>query len=392
MKRALIYASVASMIQQFNMENIYLLLKQGYEVDVACNMESGSTIPQEKIVEMKRILENMKVNIYHIPIPRNVTAFSGIFRSVSITKKIMNTRKYDLVHCHSPIGSIICRIANRFCKNYKKTKMIYTAHGFHFYKGAPLKNWLIYYPVEKLCAHFTDVLITINKEDYALAKRKLKAKRIEYVQGVGIDTKKFTDCDVNIEGKRKELNIPQNAKVLVSVGEINKNKNHETVIKAIAELQAKDIYYLIAGKGNLEDYLNDLIKRLDLENNVRLLGYRTDIAELYKAADICVFPSIREGLGLAAIEGMASGLPLIVADNRGSRDFCQNNINALVCNSFSENEFAEAIKKLASDTELCKKMGELNKSRSEYYDVSIINKEMNKIYGVEEEKSVCISG
>lgn len=380
MKKALIYASVASMIQQFNMENIYLLLKQGYEVDVACNMESGSTISQEKVAEMKRNLKSMNVNIYHIPIPRNVTAFSDIFRSVSITKKIMNERKYDLVHCHSPIGGIICRLANRFCKNYKKTKMIYTAHGFHFYKGAPLKNWLIYYPVEKLCAHFTDILITINKEDYALAKRKLKAKQIEYVPGVGIDTERFSECVINKAEKRKELAIPEDAMLLLSVGELNKNKNHETVIKALAKLHNPDIHYLIAGKGKLEDYLNDLIKSLNLENNVKLIGYRTDIAELYKAADICVFPSIREGLGLAAIEGMAAGLPLIVADNRGTRDFCQNNINGLVCNTFSSDEFADAINKLWNDTSLRRKMGNENLNAAGNFDIKKVNSIMNKIY------------
>lgn len=379
MKKALIYASVASMIQQFNMENIYLLLKQGYEVDVACNMESGSTISQEKIAEMKRILENMKVNIYHIPIPRNVTAFSGIFRSVSITKKIMNERKYDLVHCHSPIGSIICRIANRFCKNYKKTKMIYTAHGFHFYKGAPIKNWLFYYPFEKLCAHFTDVLITINKEDYALAKRKLKAGQIKYVPGVGIDFKKFSTCVINRAEKRKELGVPENASLLLSVGELNKNKNHETVIKALAKLHNPDIYYLIAGKGNLECYLKELTESLNLKNNVKLLGYRTDIAELYKAADIYCHPSFREGLPVAVIEAMASGQPLICSDARGCRDLVTE-ANGLLVSPDDIDGFKNAIEDLISNEAKRDFFAENNSIKANFYNIDNINKMLESLY------------
>lgn len=377
----ILYVTTIGGTMSFFKSFITELIKNGHAVDIACNQTDSP---------VSSLYFELGCKFFDLSCTRSPLD-KGNIKAVKELKDILAENRYDIVHCHTPIAAAVTRLAAREARK-NGTKVIYTAHGFHFYKGAPLKNWLIYYPVEKLCAHFTDVLITINKEDYALAERKLKAKRIEYVQGVGIDTKKFTDCDVNIEEKRKELNIPQNAKVLVSVGEINKNKNHETVIKAIAELHDKNIYYLIAGKGNLEDYLNDLIKSLNLENNVRLLGYRTDVAELYKAADVCVFPSIREGLGLAAIEGMASGLPLIVADNRGTRDFCQNDINGLVCNPFSENEFAEAIKKLASDNELCKKMGEHNKSKAEYYDVSIINKEMNKIYGVKEEKPVCISG
>lgn len=377
----ILYVTTIGGTMSFFKSFITELINHGHTVDIACN-QADSPVPS--------LYFELGCKVFDLSCTRSPLD-KGNIKAVKELKDILAEKRYDIVHCHTPIAAAVTRLAARKARK-NGTKVIYTAHGFHFYKDAPLKNWLIYYPVEKLCAHFTEVLITINKEDYALAKRKLKAKQIEYVPGVGIDTEKFSDCVIDKAEKRKELGVPENAMLLLSVGELNKNKNHETVIKALTKLHNPNIYYLIAGKGNLEDYLKDLIKSLNLEGNVILLGYRTDIAELYKAADICVFPSIREGLGLAAIEGMASGLPLIVADNRGTRDFCQNNINALVCNSFSENEFAEAIKKLASDTELCKKMGELNKSRSEYYDVSIINKEMNKIYGVEEEKPVCISG
>lgn len=345
------------------------LINHGHTVDIACN-QAGSAVPS--------LYTELGCKAFDLSCSRSPFD-KGNIRAIGEIKKILSENYYDIVHCHTPIAAAITRIAARKARK-NGTKVIYTAHGFHFYKGAPLKNWLIYYPVEKLCAHFTDILIAINKEDYALAKRKLKAKQIEYVPGVGIDIKRFSECVINREEKRKELGIPEDAMLLLSVGELNKNKNHETVIKALAKIHNPNIYYLIAGKGGLKGYLEDLIKGLGLEDNVKLLGYRTDIAELYKAADICVFPSIREGLGLAAIEGMAAGLPLIVADNRGTRDFCQNNINGLVCNSFALDEFADAINKLWNDTSLRRKMGNENFNAAGNFDIKKVNSIMNKIY------------
>lgn len=381
----MIFVSVASAVQQFNMENINLLLESSYQVDVACNMQHGSNFFEKQIADMKKQLEIIGISVYDIPIPRKIGAIKDILYSYSIAQHLFESKKYDLIHCHTPIAAVIARLAARRSRK-NGTKVIYTAHGFHFYKGAPLLNWLLYYPIEKLCAHFTDVLVTINNEDYAFAKRKLKVNQIEYIPGIGVDTKKFSDCAVDRAEKRKELGIPENATLLVSVGELNRNKNHAVVIKALAKLNNTNIYYLIAGKGNLEGYLNDLIKNLNLENNIRLLSYRTDIAELYKAADICVFPSIREGLGLAAIEGMAAGLPLIVADNRGTRDFCTNNVNGLVCNPFSPAEFANAISTLNANPKLCEKYGNINKSKAADFDISIINKIMNEIYSCSDKK------
>lgn len=345
------------------------LVNNGHTVDIACNCVD-SAIPA--------LYTELGCKAFNLSCSRSPFD-KGNIRAIGEIKRILSKNHYDIVHCHTPIAAAITRIA---AKKVRKngTKVIYTAHGFHFYKGAPLKNWLIYYPVEKLCAHFTDILITINKEDYALAKQKLKAKKIEYVPGVGIDTKRFSACVINKAEKRKELGVPENAVLLLSVGELNKNKNHEVVIKALAKLQNTDIYYLIAGKGTLEDYLNELTESLNLKNNVRLLGYRTDIAELYKAADICIFPSVREGLGLAAIEGMAVGLPLIVADNRGTRDFCHNKINGLVCNAFVPNEFANAINELVNNSRLCENIGNKNLEASKLFDIKIINTIMKNIY------------
>ena len=193
MKKALMYASVASMIQQFNMDNIRLLMDGGYQVDVACNMKEGSTISAEKIQAMEQTLREMGCGVYHIPVPRKVTALGAIFQSFRLSKQRMNEGAYDLIHCHSPIGGMICRLANRCSRHYAKTKMIYTAHGFHFYQGAPRKNWLLYYTAERFLAAFTDRIITINREDYERANRfRLKEHGcVEQIPGVGVNIEKF---------------------------------------------------------------------------------------------------------------------------------------------------------------------------------------------------------
>ena len=331
MKRALMYASVASMIQQFNMKNICLLLGQGYEVDVACNMEQGSTVTQEKIEAMKQELETMGVNVFHIPVPRNVTAVGGILKSFRASKQLMNERNYSLIHCHSPIGGMVCRLANRFSKGYGKTKMIYTAHGFHFYKGAPKKNWLMYYPVERICGHFTDVLITINREDFALAQkfRLKKNGSVQYVPGIGLN---LSAIEAAVE-KRKDLceecGIASDSVLMLSVGELNDNKNHGSVVSVLNQLP-HNVHYLICGQGDNESQLESLAESLGCGDRLHLLGYRGDVTSVMKSCDLYVFPSKREGLSVALMEAMACGLPCFASNIRGNCDLITNSVNGML--------------------------------------------------------------
>lgn len=325
MKKALMYASVASMIQQFNMNNISLLQNLGYKVDVACNFEFGSTITDEKIEKLKEQLTKMDVNFYQIPIPRKITDIKNLRLSYKMTKDLMNEKKYDLIHCHSPIGGIICRLANKHSKHYDSTRMIYTAHGFHFFKGNnPLKNFL-FRNIERYGAKYTDTLITINREDYAAAK-KFKLKKngtVEYVPGVGIDIDKINSIQGNKEELCKELNIPSDSILLLSVGELSKRKNHEVIIRLLNQLP-DNIHYVICGQGQLENYLLDLAKKLNVNNRLHLLGYRTNIPQIMKSCDIFVFPSLQEGLPVALMEAMACGLPCIASEIRGNIDLIQN--------------------------------------------------------------------
>ena len=177
--------------------------------------------------------------------------------------------------------------------------------------------------------------------------------------------------------KRSELGIPHDATLLMSVGELNTNKNHETIIRAITGL---DVYYIIAGEGNLRAHLQRVIDELGLTERVKLLGYRTDVVELYRAADICVFPSFREGLGMAAIEGMTCGLPLVAADNRGTRDYCRPGVNGLVCQPSDTAAFADAIKRLSADACLRLKMAEANTEAVKKFDIIPVNEQMDRLY------------
>lgn len=365
----ILYVTTIGTTMNFFNDFIEKLINDGHTVDIATN-QSTSKVPE--------IYEELGCEIYDISCTRSPLNKNTI-KAIGEIKRIVNENEYDIVHCHTPIAAMCTRLA---CIKARKkgTKVFYTAHGFHFYKGAPLKNWLIYYPIEKICSYFTDVLVTINKEDYELAQKKMRAKRIEYVHGVGLDTKKIFNTVVDRKKKREELGISDDTVMLLSVGELNQNKNHETVIKALAQVNDKKVHYFVAGRGSKEEYLKSLAENLGLSENVHILGFRRDVIELYKVSDICVFPSIREGLGKAALEGMAAGLPLIASNNRGTRDYAIHGENALFCDCLFIEQFACAIKKIAYDKELCKKMGVQNIQKVKRFDVSNVISEMEKIY------------
>lgn len=376
MKKMLMLASVASMIDQFNMPNIELLQEMGYEVHVACNFEKGSTCTDEKVLELKKKLKQLHVRFFQIDFERNVMKLNQDLKAYKQVLKLARKYHYTFIHCHSPIGGVVGRLVG----HKTNTKVIYTAHGFHFYEGAPLLNWLIYYPIEKFLSRFTDVLITINQEDYHRAKSKFHTKRVEYVPGVGIDIKRFQNVKVDILQKRKELGIRSKDIVLLSVGELNKNKNHEIVIKALSALDRSDVKYLLVGQGELKNYLKNLARKLEVEDQVKFLGFRSDVAEIYKLADVFIFPSKREGLGLAAIEAMASGLPLITSNIHGIKDYSKENITGFLCDANDWKTWKVKIEKILKEEKARKEFGKNNMQIASQYDVKKISSIMHKIY------------
>ena len=281
------------------------------------------------------------------------------------------------MHCHSPIGSVVARIAfNKARKN--GTKVVYTAHGFHFYKGAPKLNWILFYPIEKYFAHFTTDLITINREDYLFASKHLKSRRVHYVPGIGIDTAYFKKQLIDKSKKRKEFNISGNAIIVFSVGELNYNKNHVTVIKALSEVNIDNLYYIVTGKGERKEELEKLALQLGVK--LILTGYRTDVADLYHMSDIYVFPSYREGLSVSLMEAMASGLPCVVSNIRGNNDLIDEDKGGVLCAPDNIEQFANGIEKLVSDSFLRQRFSEYNIIKIQSFDKNNIGKLISDIY------------
>ncbi|MBR5808981.1 MAG: glycosyltransferase family 4 protein [Clostridia bacterium] len=360
----ILYITTISKTMVFFPKLIENLIQKGHTVDIATN------ISQAPVCDC---YYEWGCKVYPISCSRSPLS-GGNIKAIRQIKKIVEENNYDIVHCHTPIAALCTRLA---CIKARKkgTKVFYTAHGFHFYKGAPLKNWAIYYTIEKLCGRLTDVLITINKEDYGLAKKKIKAKKVAYVPGVGIDVDKFKDTSIDKSEKKAELNISEDKMVLLSVGELNVNKNHETVIRAIKDID--NVHYLIAGEGDLHQRLDDVIKELNLSDRVNLLGFRNDILELCAMTDIFVFPSIREGLPVSVMEAMASGLPCIVTRIRGNTDLVDENGGAFfeACDIADCKRAIEEI--LNGDT---KAMGEYNMGKVTLFGDKAVIQQVEQLY------------
>ena len=321
-------ASVASMIDQFNLPNIRLLLGMGYEVHVACNFREGNTCDKKRLRGLKKKLAAMRVAWHQWDCPRSAASLRKCARAYRQLCRLLGQQGFSWMHCHSPVGGALARLAaHRY-----GVRVVYTAHGFHFYQGAPLRNWLLYYPVEKLLSYWTDVLITVNREDYGFARRRLGAGKVFYIPGVGVDLAEFLSpvcLDERLCGTSENLRdarfcemfgIPQGASVLLSVGELIPRKNHRMVLDALAALGRPDVYYLVCGQGPLRGELRQYAQRRGVGGRVRLAGYQERTGWILENADIFVFPSLQEGLPVALLEAMAAGLPCAVSDIRGNRE------------------------------------------------------------------------
>lgn len=376
MRRILMLASVSSMIDQFNMPNIKLLQEMGYKVNVACNMNEGNTSSEKRVNEFKEELRQQHIDYYHIDFARNITKVGQNFTAYKQLKKLLQEKKYDFIHCHSPIGGVIGRLVARSTK----TKIIYTAHGFHFFKGAPIINWLLYFPIERYLSKYTDILITINKEDYHIANRKFKAKEITYIPGIGIDSNKFGGSSIDRESKRNEMGVTSTDTVLLSVGELIERKNHSVVIKALAKLANPNIKYFICGRGQLEAELKKLAIENQVENQVIFLGFRTDVSDIYKAADIFVFPSLQEGLPVALMEAISTGLPVVASEIRGNTDLISNGEGGFLVQHSDIQGYINAIEKVMSEELLKERFKVRNMKYIEKFELSNVQKIMKTIY------------
>ena len=365
--KILYITTISATINGFFKPHIDMLVSEGHQVDIACN---DSDMPLDEL------FERLGCRFYRVDFSRSPLSKENL-RAWGQLKKVVKEGGYDIVHCHTPNASVITRLV---CRKYRRKhglKVFYTAHGFHFYKGAPMLNWMVFYPVEKLCARFTDKLITINKEDYALAKKKFHPGEVCYVPGVGVDLSRFENVQVDRAAKRREIGVPEEAFLLLSVGELNENKNHQIIIRALAGLKNPQIHYAIAGLGEKHDSLLALAEELGIRERVHLLGYRKDVVELYHCADVFCFPSYREGLSVSLMEAMACSLPVVCSRIRGNVDLIDEKGGKL----FDPRDLESCLSALhsaADDKE--HRMGEHNSRRIRGFSETAVLDAMRSIY------------
>ena len=369
MKKILFVATVTSHIKAFHIPFLELMKNNNYEVHVASR-------GNEKIEYCDKHY-NLSFERFPFKI-KNIKVYREL-------KKIINNNKYEIIHCHTPVGSVLTRLAAKKARKKYHTRVIYTAHGFHFYKGAPLLNWLIYYPVEWYLAKYTDTLITINKEDFERAKKKFskRCKDIQYVPGVGIDTKKFEISMSEIEKNelKKSLGLKENSFILTSVARLDKNKNQGFLINVMNQLvkEHNDIHLLLVGPDELNGYYQEMTQKYGLNSNIHFLGKRDDIPQLLHISNVLVSASKREGLPVNILEALTCKIPIIAYNCRGIRDLIQNEENGYIITNGIE--MIDRIKLLYNYTKKSE-YGIINNNitKAEKYSLKKILEMMEKIY------------
>lgn len=344
-QKILILATTASMIEQFNMHNIEILQSLHAEVHIGTNFINPGTITKDLSEILIKKLESVGVTCHQVDFMRGIGNHKANKKALKQVCHIIKKEKITGIHAHSPLGGIIGRRA----AHKTKTKIIYTAHGFQFFKGGPIRDWFLFFPVEWFYAHWTDALITINTDDYKIS-RFLPVKRRYYIPGIGIDLERVKKIP-NVKRKkmrrefREKLSIANDDFLIVSIGELSKRKNHANVIKALYRLNDPHIKYIIAGIGKEKENLLHLITQLHLNKNVILLGYVNNLDSLYFAADLNVFISKREGLGLGGLDGIAHMLYIIGNGNTGMKDYINEpETGILIKHSNSVKEISNKIK------------------------------------------------
>lgn len=371
MERILFVATVESHILNFHIPFIRYFQEKGYEVHVATNLS-----------DRKKELSETGVVCHDIPFSKSIMSVQNI-SAIWQLRKVIKENNFKLIHVHTPIAAFLTRLINSMTV---KVPLLYTAHGFHFYKGAPKLNWVIYYTMEKLAARWTDGIITINKEDFNYAKNfKLKRENSVFlVNGVGLNTSLYRICDTDyLKSYRKALGYTERDIIITAIAEINKNKNQKQIIDALDALKTdRNIYFLLVGEGSAIEWLRSYVKYKKLDDKVVFLGFRKDVSELINISDIIALTSYREGLPRCLMEAMAAGKPVIATDVRGNRDLVINESNGLLVSVNDIRATLNALKRLIDDKELRLKLGQNGYNMVKSYDLSSIITEMDYIYNL----------
>lgn len=359
--RILFTATVATHIKSFHLPFINMLCEQGHQVEVACN-------PDVTLQE--------KITIREIPFVRSPYNSININAYIAL-KRLFGEHRYDLIHVHTPVASFLTRFAARDIN----VPVLYTVHGFHFFNGAPLRNWLLYYTAERLAAKWTAGLIVMNKEDFKAGKKLgfIEGKNLYYMHGVGVDISKYQQRDNNL---REKLNLSSKAMIVVCVAEFIANKNHMQLLNAwkyVCDKEPESVLLLV-GKGEVEIKIRKAVSNLGISQNVYFLGYRDDIPEILTASNIFALCSYREGLPRAIMEAMAAEKPVVATNVRGNRDLVEDGVNGYLVPLGEPRPLADAIIKLFRNPELAQRMGKAGRKKIEEYSLENVLNEMDNIY------------
>lgn len=369
--KVLLTATVQSHICQFHRPLVEMLHQHGCQVHVAA---------RDNLAEKNGLALDFVDKVYDVPFSRSPKSTDNI-RAYKQLKAIIEKENYDIIHCNTPMGGIVTRLAAQKTRK-SGTKVFYTAHGFHFYKGAPAANWLIYYPIEKVMATLTDVLITITREDEKLARDKRFKTNVAYIHGVGANEKKYTSVSREDNDSFRRTHGYDDRFVILCTGELNKNKNQKTVIEAVNILRQKypQILLLLAGNGPQEQNLRSQIQALQMEDHAVLLGYRTDLENYTNACDIVVSASFREGLPLNIMEAMLCKKPVVASTNRGHRELIGHGETGFLVQADDVEGFAQKIEELLLNQELRNKIAEQEKIFIQSYTTEAVKNELRDIY------------
>ena len=355
------------MAVQFFTEHIKFWHENGYHIDLVCSPVGGKV---NNLVEFFSEIKNGSIKTVALNrSPFKVSNLKGFLQ----LRKIAQKEHYDIVVTNEPVMGVLTRLA---FADKRETKVIYIAHGFHFYKGGPKLSGSIYKIIESFTAHFTDILVTINKEDFEAAK-KFKLRKngmVHHIPGIGVNTSRFyKSSDDERAVIRKEFGLSEGDFAVAVVGELNDNKNQDVIIKAIASLkdECPGLKALFMGTGEKADCLMKLCNQVNADDRIQFLGYRSDVDRILSACDLGISASIREGLGLNLIEEMASGLPIVASENRGHKDVVTEDCGILV-QPTSVDEFAKAILTYYKSSEKCEAASKNNLERCKQFDVEVV--------------------
>lgn len=371
-KKVLISATVLSHIAQFHRPLGELLHENGYVVHVAGN---------DNLALKNGLKLDWADKIFDIPFSRSPKSTSNI-KAYNILKKLIDRENYVIIHCNTPMGGIVTRLAARKARK-NGCKVFYTAHGFHFHKRASKLAWMTFYPIEKKFAKFTDKLITINHEDFAIASQKFHCQTF-YTHGVGVDAKRYVPLSEQSEFVDicKELDLPANKKYILTVGELLPNKNQVMAIKAMRNVirEHPDVILLIAGNGPMEDTLHKFINMEGLSNNIKLIGYCTNLEKYQKIASLLIACSYREGLPLNLVEAMLAGNPIVASHNRGHDELISHGKNGFLVNPDDFESMSKFVIQLLDDNRIMDKMGIYARSFALNYSSDNVKEELKIIY------------